>query len=237
MRISELLEQEGQPREVYASSRWTKDWQTAVQTPDFEKNFDEWLAHWQKGGLSHMPYDAKDKPLTGPGDIQRIKIPNSQQSQPKVRRWHAIQGKVIVLYQLYPDAVFLIAVGPHDIEEKNNLDIIAGWLKKLTRNEWKQWEKPIQEPKPEVVKKAKPLPLSQEEKEAISELFPLLATDREGQIVLLQLSRQDVLPWLMWARAALGADPLDTSRDGFILTAFDGKKALAKLASRYIPTT
>ncbi len=237
MRISELLEQEGQQREVYASSRWNKDWETAVQTPDFEKNFDEWLAHWKKGSLSHIPYDAKDAVLAGESKIGSLPVdPETKQKPPKVRRWHAISGKIIVLYQLYPDAIMLIAAGPHDIEEKKNLDIIAKWLKDYKRSNWKTWTKPAPAEtsaatdKPKV--KAKPL--TPQERETINQMFPLLADDKEGKSVLLQLSKTDALPWLMWARAAIGLDPDNSSRDGFILGAFGGRKELAQLAASYI---
>lgn len=230
--ISELLEAVGQTRTVYASARWPKDWAVAVQTRDFEKNFDAWLDHWKNGAVSHVPYDIKDAPLTGNSRISNLpRDPVTQQTPPKVRRWHAISGKIIVLYQLYPDAVLLIAAGPHDIEEKKNLDIIGNWLKDYRRADWREWAKPQSMPKTQVIPKVKPLPLSAQELDTLDELLLLLAQDTDGQQVISQLSKLDALPWLMWARTAIGLDPMDNQRDAFILSAFGGRSALAQKAA------
>jgi hypothetical protein len=219
MLITELLQEENSIiplRKPWMSARFVKEFAAEKSYPGFLNNFVKFLKHYETSPVT-IPYNAKDGNLSA--------VSTAHNLNPPMRRCHVKAGKIIVFYQISPTVIKLIAVGPHDLEEKNNLDRICDYAKRLKDSDFIQHtssDKKSEESKP----------ITPEQIDDIVSLFKLLAASPQDKHVLEQLVIGNIEPFMEWARATIDLDIHDTSCDKSIIAGLNGKKSAIALAKR-----
>lgn len=204
-------------RQPWMSARFVKEFAAEKSYQGFLNNFIKFLKHYETSPVT-VPYNAKD------GNLSAISTVHSL--NPPIRRCHIKAGKIIVFYQLSPTVIKLIAVGPHDLEEKNNLDRMCEYAKRLKDSDF---VKNMSDKKSKEVNH-----LSQEEVDDIISLFKLLASSPQDRSVLEQVAHGNIGPFMEWARATIDLDITDTSRDQIIIADLNGKNSMIALAKRWL---
>ena len=227
MRITELLEESTTPinRKPLVSSRFEREFAAEKNYPGFLANFVKFLKHYETATVT-KPYNAKDGNLSV--------VSSAHDLSPPLRRCHIKTGKIIVFYQLSPTAIKLIAVGPHDLEEKNNLDRMCIYAKSLTDSDFEEYH-------PESSVSAKTEidgELTDKQIDELRQMVRLLWSDPDEGVPVLQgvLRRgtNGLAEFMLWARDAIKV-PLDsTNHDKLIIKAFGGKTGLVSIIQQVL---
>lgn len=226
MRISELLSENATAiaRKPLMSSRFEHDFEAEKNYPGFLANFVKFLKHYETAPVT-QPYNAKD------GNLSVVSV--AYHLSPPLRRCHIKRGKIIVFYQLSPAEIRLIAVGPHDLEEKNNLDRLCEYARGLGTDDFEPYVPPST-----TLKKQSIGELSSEQIEELRQMVRLLWSDTEEGVPILQgvLRRgaDGLAEFMLWARGTINVPMDDTSHDQMIIQAFGGKTGLTSIIQQVL---
>jgi len=225
MLITELFIESATPilRKPLMSSRFEREFDAEKNYPGFLENFVKFLKHYETALL--QPYNAKDGNLKAVSDSYNL--------SPPLRRCHIKMGKIIVFYQLSPTEIRLIAVGPHDLEEKNNLDRLCEYARGLRADDFEPYVPPSTTGKKQPIGE-----LGSEQIQELRQMVRLLWSDTEEGVPVLQgvLRRgaDGLAEFMLWARAAINVRMDDTSQDQLIIQTFGGKTGLKSIIQQVL---
>jgi len=201
-------------RSVVATRRFLKDLKPFLGNPEVIKTLRDFLA-FRKTAKPTEQFGKKDAPFTND----------------KMRGFwhlHIVFGTIILIYQVTPAEVRLIAIINHkllDVKNKN----FPNWLESLTTEDFQPFDID------EISGHEEPEGLSQDQKQAVrDELYSMASNTEERQMLDFALKRQNITGLMPNFRFATDDDKLDPN---VLLAAFGNQDSFFKLVSDALQNT